>query len=139
MKIMLIALTLSLGLSNVFASGSGHKNHKKVKFHRVLHIVNHQFEGTKQWLPGTLMVKPGEKVQLKLTNKTPSGIHGFRLWDANHKNALITTTVPKGKTVETQFTAGKKGEIYQFDCQLNPCWWTGYRSLDDRFLEKRFF
>ena len=70
-------------------------------------------------MPGTLIVKAGEKIELKLTNKTPSGIHGFRLWDSNHKNALITTNVPKGKTISSEFTAGKKGDIYQFDCQLH--------------------
>lgn len=114
--LLITSLFLTLCLSSAFASG---KSHKKTKHDRVLQIVNHQFEGTKQWLPGTLIVKSGEKIQLKLTNKTPSGIHGFRLWDSNHKNALITTNVPKGKTIETEFTAGKKGEIYQFDCHLH--------------------
>jgi len=118
MKSILTIIVFTMALS-VFASGGAHKGHKKTKFDRVLQIVNHQFEGTKQWLPGTLIVKAGEKIQLKLTNKTPSGIHGFRLWDSNHKNALITTSVPKGKTVEKEFTAGKKGDIYQFDCQLH--------------------
>ena len=117
MKLLTIILPLILA-TNIFASSKGHEKHMKAA-NRVIKMVNHQFQGTKQWLPGTIAVKPGEEIELHLINKAPSGVHGFRIWDAKMKNALVTKNIPKGKTVKVRFTAGKKGDIHQFDCQLH--------------------
>jgi FtsP/CotA-like multicopper oxidase with cupredoxin domain len=119
MKKLILILALCHSLS--FAHGSGNHKHDKAekKADRTLHLVNHQFEGTKQWLPGTMVVKAGETIDIHLTNKAPSGVHGFRLWDADHKNALITVNVPKGKSITKRFVAGQKGDILDFDCQIH--------------------
>ena len=36
---------------------------------RVIKLVNHQYEGVKQWLPGTIMVNQGDDVEIHLINK----------------------------------------------------------------------
>ena len=44
-------------------------------------IVNIEYEGSKLWLPGTITVKKGTKVTLKLINNVPSdpNQHGFAI------------------------------------------------------------
>ena len=46
---------------------------------RMFTVVNHQFEGTKQWLPGTLIVNVGDDVEIMLVNNAPSGVHNFSI------------------------------------------------------------
>ena len=36
---------------------------------RVITLVNHQYEGVKQWLPGTIYANVGDDVELHLINK----------------------------------------------------------------------
>ncbi len=125
---VLISLALLVSMSHVFADNHQHASPKQAvqladqsnKPDRVLTLVNHQFEGTKQWLPGTLVVKAGETVDLVLINNTESGIHGFRIRGNDGKTVMIQEDVAKGKMATLRFKAGNKGDIYQFDCQLHP-------------------
>lgn len=76
-------------------------------------VVNHQFEGTKQWLPGTLIANEGDDVEITLINNAPSGVHNFSIpaFDVN-QNVL------KGKNVTVKFKASKKG-IHNIMCGLH--------------------
>ena len=80
---------------------------------RVINIVNHQTQGTKQWVPGTIIVNQGDEVTVNLINNVPSGLHGFRIKDYNIKEA-----VKKGEKKTIKFVADKAG-IFKIDCQLH--------------------
>lgn len=82
----------------------------------VLTVVNVEYEGTKMWLPGTLVVKKGTKVTLNLVNNVPpdGSQHGFTI-PAYKIEVLVTKGEPK--TVE--FTADKAG-VFEIRCQLHP-------------------
>jgi nitrosocyanin len=79
-------------------------------------MVNVEYEGTKIWLPGTLVVKKGSKVTLKLINNVPSDPkeHGFAIPAYN-----IAETVARGEPKTVEFTADKAG-IFPITCHLHP-------------------
>jgi nitrosocyanin len=79
-------------------------------------MVNVEYEGTKIWLPGTLVVKKGTKVTLKLINNVPSDPkeHGFAIPAYN-----IAETVVRGEPKNVEFTADKPG-IFPITCHLHP-------------------
>ena len=68
----------------------------------------------KQWLPGTIVVKKGDDVELTLINNVPSGEHGFFIPDFK-----ITKVVGKGKKEVVRFKADKDG-IFAMKCHLHP-------------------
>ena len=76
--------------------------------------VNVEYEGSKLWLPGTITVKKGTKVTIKLINNVPSGQHGFSIPAFN-----VAEVVDKGETKTVEFTADKAG-IFPIICQLHP-------------------
>ena len=78
--------------------------------------VNVEYEGSKIWLPGTLTVKKGTKVTLKLINNVPSDPkeHGFAIPAYN-----IAETVVRGEPKTVEFTADKPG-IFPITCHLHP-------------------
>ncbi len=80
---------------------------------RMFTVVNHQFEGTKQWLPGTLIVNVGDDVEIMLVNNAPSGVHNFSIpaFDINQN-------VMKGKPATIKFKATKAG-IHDIKCGLH--------------------
>ena len=80
---------------------------------RDITIVNHQYEGTKQWVPGTIVVKKGDEVNLTLINNTPSGVHNFSI-----PAFEINQNVLKGKKAKLSFKADKAG-IHQIKCGLH--------------------
>lgn len=82
---------------------------------RQFSIVNLEYKGTKVWVPGTLIVKQGETVKIKLVNNTPSGKHGFSI-DAF---AVKTEAANDGKPVNLEFKADKAG-LYTIYCHLHP-------------------
>jgi nitrosocyanin len=84
------------------------------KIDRVIKVVNHEFEGTKQWVPGTIVVMEGETVELQLINNVPSGIHGFEINDFK-----VSTSIKKGEVGKVTFKADKAG-IFPINCQLHP-------------------
>ncbi len=73
---------------------------------------------TKFWLPSTIVVEQGDKVELDLKNEVPAppgNQHGFEIPRYN-----ITEIVTAGKPpVKVEFTADKPG-VFVFDCQLHP-------------------
>ena len=79
-------------------------------------FVNVEYEGTKIWLPGTLVVKQGTKVTLKLINNVPSdpNQHGFAIPDYK-----IAEIVNRGEPKTVEFVADKAG-IFPIICQLHP-------------------
>lgn len=77
-------------------------------------MMNLEYEGTKIWLPGTLTVRKGTKVTLKLINNAPSGQHGFAIPEFN-----VAEVVDKGEPKTVEFTATKTG-IFPIICQLHP-------------------
>src|SRR5262245_65594099 len=78
--------------------------------------VNVEYEGSKLWLPGTITVKKGTKVMLKLINNVPSdpNQHGFAIPDYK-----IAEIVNRGEPKNVEFVADKAG-IFPIICQLHP-------------------
>ena len=79
-------------------------------------IVNVEYEGSKIWVPGTIVVKKGTKVTLKLINNVPSdpNQHGFAIPGYN-----VAAIVNRGEPQTVEFTADKAG-IFPIICQLHP-------------------
>ena len=78
-------------------------------------MVNMEYEGTKLWLPGTLVVKKGTRVRIKLVNNVPS--------EPNHGFAIpaygVAEIVNRGEPKQVEFTADRDG-IFPMICQLHP-------------------
>jgi nitrosocyanin len=79
-------------------------------------IVNVEYEGTKIWLPGTIVVPEGAKVTLKLINNVPSdpAEHGFAI-----PAYKIAEVVKRGEPKTVEFVADKEG-IFPITCHLHP-------------------
>ncbi len=81
---------------------------------RSITLVNYETEGVKQWLPGTIIAKKGDDIELTLINNVPSGDHGFMIPDFK-----ITKVVKKGVKEVFTFKADKDG-LFSMKCQLHP-------------------
>lgn len=87
---------------------------------RAITLVNYETPGekegvtVKQWLPGTIIVKKGDDVELTLINNVPSGDHGFFIPDYK-----ITKVVSKGKKEVVTFKADKDG-LFTMKCHMHP-------------------
>jgi nitrosocyanin len=79
-------------------------------------VVNIEYEGTKVWVPATLVVKKGTLVKLKLINNVASdpNQHGFAI--AAYK---IAEVVDRGTPKTLEFKADKDG-VFPITCQLHP-------------------
>jgi len=79
-------------------------------------IVNIEYEGTKVWVPSTLIVHKGEKVKVKLINhvKSDPNQHGFKIAAFN-----VEAVVTRGEPKEVEFVADKAG-LFPIMCQLHP-------------------
>ena len=79
-------------------------------------VVNIEYQGSKIWTPGTLVVKKGTKVTVKLINNvtTDPAEHGFAIPAYN-----IAETVKRGEPKTVEFTADKAG-IFPITCHLHP-------------------
>ena len=79
-------------------------------------IVNIEYEGSKIWTPGTIVVKKGTKITLKLINnvKSEPSQHGFAIPGYN-----IAKIVNRGEPETVEFTADKAG-IFPITCHLHP-------------------
>jgi nitrosocyanin len=76
-------------------------------------LVNVLLDGTKIWLPSSLIVHQGDEVELTLINKLDAP-HGFEI------EALGVEEVVQPKATTTvRFTASHAG-IYPYICQLHP-------------------
>lgn len=81
---------------------------------RAITLVNYETDGVKQWLPGTIIVKKGDDVEITLINNVPSGIHGFFIPDFN-----VRKEVKKGTKEVVKFKADKDG-LFAMKCHLHP-------------------
>jgi heme/copper-type cytochrome/quinol oxidase subunit 2 len=79
-------------------------------------VANVEYEGTKIWVPSTLVVKKGSKVKIKLINNVPSdpNQHGFAIPAYN-----VAEVVTRGEPKQVEFTANKEG-VFPIICQLHP-------------------
>ena len=70
---------------------------------------------TKFWLPSTIIVDEGDKVELTLKNQVPGSEnqHGFTIPDYN-----IVTLVTRGTPSVVDFTADKPG-VFPYFCQVH--------------------
>ncbi len=79
-------------------------------------VVNVEYEGTKIWLPSTLVVHKGDKVKIKLINnvKADPNQHGFAIAAFN-----VAAVVTRGEPGNVEFVADKAG-VFPITCQLHP-------------------
>lgn len=79
-------------------------------------VVNIEYEGTKVWVPATLVVHKGDKVKIKLINnvKADPNQHGYAIPAFN-----VQSVVTRGEPANVEFTADKAG-IFPISCQLHP-------------------
>jgi plastocyanin len=79
-------------------------------------VVNIEYEGSKIWVPSTLVVHKGDTVKIKLINnvKSDPNQHGFAISAFN-----VAAVVTRGEPKEIEFTADKAG-IFPIFCQLHP-------------------
>jgi nitrosocyanin len=83
---------------------------------RDITLVNIEFEGTKIWIPGPVVVKKGDTVKIRAINNVQSDprVHGFAI-----EAYGIQTVVNVGKPDISEFKADKAG-IFPIICQLHP-------------------
>ena len=79
-------------------------------------VANVEYEGTKLFVPPTLVVKKGDQVKITILNNIPSDPpnHGFAIPDFG-----VETVVNRGEPQTVEFTADKTG-IFDIKCQLHP-------------------
>lgn len=79
-------------------------------------VATFEYEGTKIWLPSTLIVHKGDRVKIKLINnvKADPNQHGFRIAAFN-----VETVVTRGEPQTVEFVADKAG-LFPTACQLHP-------------------
>ena len=76
-------------------------------------LINVMLDGTKIWLPSSIMVHQGDEVELTLINKLDDP-HGFEI-----KAFGIEQVVQPKSQMTVKFTAAKAG-AYGYICQLHP-------------------
>jgi nitrosocyanin len=76
-------------------------------------LINVLLEGTKIWLPSSVMVHEGDEVELTLMNKLDEP-HGFEI----KAFGIEEVVQPKSQTT-VKFTASKAG-AYSYICQMHP-------------------
>jgi plastocyanin len=76
-------------------------------------LINVVLDGTKIWLPSSLMVSQGDEVELTLINKLEDP-HGFKIEDFG-----IEEVVQPQAQIAVRFTASQPG-AYRYICQLHP-------------------
>jgi nitrosocyanin len=81
---------------------------------RSITLVNYETNGVKQWLPGTIIAKKGDEIELTLINNAPSGVHGFFIPDFNVRKEIL-----KGKKETITFKADKEG-LFTMKCHMHP-------------------
>jgi nitrosocyanin len=79
-------------------------------------LVNIEFEGSKIWVPGPVVVKKGDTVKIKAINNVKSDppVHGLAI---EAYNIQVVVNVGKPETIE--FKADKAG-IFPIICHLHP-------------------
>jgi nitrosocyanin len=109
-----LGLVLAVALGACILVGSG--GVVRAQSTREVTIVNVEFEGTKIWAPGPVVVKKGDTVRITAINNVKSDppVHGLAI-DAYGIQALVNV----GKPEIIEFKADKAG-IFPIFCQLHP-------------------
>ena len=109
------AAPLAAGLT-LATIGGVHADDKAAGGKVALTIVNVEYEGTKVWVPSTIVAHKGDKVALKLINNVPSdpSQHGFAIPDYK-----VAESVDRGQPKTVEFTADHAG-VFPIICQLHP-------------------
>jgi nitrosocyanin len=81
---------------------------------REITLVNYETDGVKQWLPGTIMAKKGDDIEITLINNAPSGVHGFIIPAFKVRKEIL-----KGTKQVVKFKADKEG-LFEMKCHLHP-------------------
>ena len=76
-------------------------------------LINVLLDGTKIWLPSSIMVQQGDEVELTLINKLEDP-HGFEI-----KAFGIEQVVQPKSQMTVKFTASQAG-AYSYICQMHP-------------------
>ena len=76
-------------------------------------LINVVLDGTKIWLPSSVMVQQGDEVELSLINKLDDP-HGFKIEDFG-----IEEVVQPKAQMTVKFTASQTG-AHSYICQLHP-------------------
>jgi plastocyanin len=76
-------------------------------------LMNVVLDGTKIWLPSSLMVHQGDEVELTLINKLEDP-HGFKIADGGIEEVVQ----PKAQTT-VKFTASQPGAL-SYICHIHP-------------------
>ena len=76
-------------------------------------VINVLLDGSKIWLPSTLIVQQGDDVELTLINKLDEP-HGFKIEDFGIEEVVQ----PKAQTT-VKFTAAEPG-VHGFVCHIHP-------------------
>ena len=76
-------------------------------------LINVLFDGTKVWLPSSIIVQAGDEVEVSLVNKLDEP-HGFKIAEFGVEEVVQ----PKG-TSTVKLTSTKPG-VYAFVCHLHP-------------------
>jgi len=105
--LVILAAVLSLATPHGAGAEGGH-----VK----MTLVNVGYEGSKIWLPGTIVANKGDKVTVKLINDMPGEPtqHGFAIPAYN-----VAVIVDRGAPKTIEFVADKAG-IFPLTCHLHP-------------------
>ena len=76
-------------------------------------LINVALDGTKIWLPSSLIVHQGEEVELTLINKLEDP-HGFKIEEVGIEEVVQ----PKTQTT-VKFTASQPG-VHSYICHIHP-------------------
>ncbi len=107
---LVLAVAMGAGIVMGFCAVGGAQSTTEVT------IVNIEFEGTKIWVPGPVVVKKGDIVRIKAINNVKSDppVHGIAI-EAYGIQALVNV----GKPEIIEFKADKAG-IFPIICHLHP-------------------
>jgi nitrosocyanin len=117
---MRLGLSIRLGLMLSVVGGAGLIGGFSGSAHaqavREVTLVNIEFEGTKVWVPGPVVVYKGDTVKIKAINnvKSEPPVHGLAI-EAYGIQAVVNV----GKPESIEFKADKAG-IFPISCHLHP-------------------
>ena len=79
-------------------------------------VANIEYQGTKAFIPSTIVVNQGDRVKVKVLNNVPGdpNQHGFAIPDFK-----IEKVVTRGEAQEIEFTADREG-LFPIKCHLHP-------------------
>lgn len=114
MKRLYTVLTLTVvGAALAFAQDKG----ADAPAVREFKSVNIEVKGQKIWVPGTFIVKKGEKVRITLVNTAPSGVHAFEI-DGYPSTKAAVENKEGANTKTVEFTADRAG-VFRVFCPMH--------------------